>query len=167
MIRGVRFKIPNEFGSFLRQIFDGIAVENYFWRLRDNDTFASPIESFFSGETYSGLEFKKMIERDNYYIVHLGLFAFPKKSDEEIYDYSSYLSSSAKLFLQITDCEFVDIYVKEEETLALLHEAAKKHEFTQIKFFTEENARYNEDLSAMGPPIPLRGHWREQSLEES
>jgi hypothetical protein len=123
MIRGIRYKIPNENSGYLRLIFDGISLEDYFWCLRNNDVHLKNNDVLFKHDAYDGSEFKKTIEQDEYYMVFLGLLAFPSQTNENVYDYSSFMNSTAVFFVMIVDCIFVDVYIKDAETLALFRKA--------------------------------------------
>ena len=146
MIRGIRFHIPNEWGSLLPLVFDGIAIENYFWRIFDNDTYHHVAnikdKGIFEREAYHGLEFKKIIEQPRYYVITLGLLALPEETDEEVYDYESFLNSSAKFFVQIGDCELVSVFTKDEETIEVFRAIAERHSFKNIELITKENDYY-------------------------
>jgi len=150
MIRGVRFRIPNKWASFLQLIFDEISVENYFWLLRDDDVHSNPHESewLFNQKYYDGLEFERIIAHEKYYILALGLIAFPSESGEDVYDYASFMKSTAEFFVLIFDNIYVNIFAKNEETLKLFEKSANKHEFEDIEYFGEDSGWFDCEWTA-------------------
>lgn len=148
MIKGLRYQIPNEWGCFLRHIFDEIPVETYNWHLQESDVYLkSNVDEFlFEFDVYNGASFKNLIEcQKEYLIVFLGLIAFPSKSNETVTNYQSFLHSSASFSIKVVDCVFVDIYVKEQERLYQFRKAAEKHGFQKIEIITEENDYFKSD----------------------
>jgi hypothetical protein len=48
----------------------------------------------------------------------------------------------------IVDCIFVDVYIKDPETLALFQKAANKHGFTDIEIFDDKSDRFKYEWDA-------------------
>jgi len=141
MMRGIRFELPNDQENFLEKNLENFDISNLFWQVLFSDTFtrtASKNDECLRKGDYDGLEFKKIMAKNNY-IVHLGLLASSIKIEENVHDYASFMNSTAEFFVAIVDSIFVDVYAKNMETLAQFEKAARKHGFTNIEYFTAEN----------------------------
>jgi hypothetical protein len=52
MIRGLRFKIPNEYNFFINKITDGINKDNYVWRISEDQVFLEKGDFLFDSDIY-------------------------------------------------------------------------------------------------------------------
>jgi len=154
-MRGIKFEIPNEWGSFLSLILESIPVERYYWRLLDMDVYTENMSGvydeargiyvrgdspdFIERDFYSGTELAKIINHDYYYIVFLGLIAFPFGPGHLFDNYQDFLKSNATFCIIINDSSDVFVYVKDEVTLSQLQKNAEKHHFTSVELIDEFN----------------------------
>jgi hypothetical protein len=149
MFIGVSFKIPQKVGIVLWQILNCINVEKYFWYIYQDEVWEkTPFgDVFFKNDGYDGNNFLQRILCDHY-IVFLKLQAF-FNDDENLYihTYEEYKKSDCQLLLLIYDCEFVDIYAKDQILIETIYENARKYNYTNLKYITEENdPRTNMDV---------------------
>ena len=142
MTRGVSFDIPQITGNSLWQILNCLDVEKYCWYNIDsqNEVWESPHgELFFKKEFYDGEEFLKCIALDHY-IIFLKLQAYFDNSNFfDIHTYEEFQKSDCQLLLLINDCEYVEIYAKDQAVIEAIYENALKNNFTKVKYTTESN----------------------------
>lgn len=149
MIRGIRFKLSNEYNSFINKILEGINIGNHFWKIDEDQVFAGGGDFLFTTDIYAGNDFKKIISMPSYYVVFLNLKAFPDKcSFNEIRDYSDFLKSNCELIVLISDSIFVSIYSKNRNHIETIKLNAQKNGFQDIEYITQENDR-SKELVAM------------------
>lgn len=140
MNRGIRFKIPNKWGTLLSDILKGIKYEDYVWEIDEDEVFLEGGDFLFSTNRLSGHLFKEAISSAIYYVVFINLQAFP--CDEnicEISSYSDFIKSDCEIIMFICDNIYVDIYVKNQCIIELLHKNAIEHKFTEIEIITDTN----------------------------
>ncbi|WP_435791299.1 DUF2691 family protein [Clostridium sp.] len=41
ILRGIKFEIPNSWGSFISEILNGICVEQYVWKISEDQVYLS------------------------------------------------------------------------------------------------------------------------------
>ena len=47
MNKGIEFKIPNEFGNYLKQIFDKVDSTNYIWKIEETEAYIDGVTNLF------------------------------------------------------------------------------------------------------------------------
>lgn len=99
MIRGLRFKIPNEYNFFINKITDGINKDMYVWKIFEDQVFGENCDFLFDSDIYTGQEFNEIISKSPYYLTALNLQVFPCETNiQQVKDYNEFLNSN---------CEFV------------------------------------------------------------
>ena len=68
MMIGIRFKIPNEYNCFLKQILENMNTQNGVWFIKTDDIIKSDGAYLFAKESYMDKEFKSIIGDNNYYL---------------------------------------------------------------------------------------------------
>lgn len=140
MIRGIRFKLPNEHNSFIGKILKGINMEKYVWKIHEDQVFLSEGDFLFSTDVYNGQELKRIISQPSYYAVFLNLQAFPIGTDfDEIKAYNDFFKSNCELLVLISDCIFVNVYSKNQENIETINFNAQKNNFEEIEYITVED----------------------------
>ncbi len=131
---GIEFKIPNVWGTVLNEILEGIKLEDFIFDISDEEVFLGNNEFLFNKDIYSGLEFKDLIKSNKYYPIFLTLKLYDKNTDydDNIKNYDDFLNSNCKLILNITDCEYVEVYSKDIKYLIIIKENALKYNFSNI-----------------------------------
>lgn len=142
MIRGLKFEISQETANPLLGILAGVNADSYFWFCVQNqeEVWNTKKDSpFFKKADYIGEEFSDLIKQDCY-IIFLKLQAYATKSKYyNICTYEEFLKSDAQLLLLIYDCEFVEIYCKNENTSKALYNNAISQGFCDVMFITDAN----------------------------
>ena len=140
MIRGLRFEMPGEYGSYLNTILSGLPLDKYVWSISEDDAFIDSDHFLFHSDVLSGEEFSKIIALPSYFVFFANLQAYRSENDlYEIDTYEDFLSSKCELIIFIVDAGFVDIYAKDAAVIELMKRNAEKNEFEKIRYITDEN----------------------------
>ncbi|WNQ10679.1 DUF2691 family protein [Paenibacillus aurantius] len=145
MKRGIRFEIPNEYGSFLGEMLKPMKITSFHWYVGSEEAYLvneNEIgESLFPDEIHGldGLLLKELIEKDTF-VIFANLKAFPKdKNVVDVHTYEEFMNSHCELVCLVTDCVYVDIYCKDKALLETLFENATRNRFENIHYLTNEN----------------------------
>ena len=142
MIRGVRFKIPQKMDNIIFNILCCLNVESYYWFKISSQTevWGEQIEKdFFEKEFYKGDEFINII-KNKHRIIFLKIQAYPKECDiKNIHTYKEFVDSNCDIIILVYDCEFVEIYSKNESTSILLFRRAKALGYKSCGYITDDN----------------------------
>ncbi len=141
MKRGVSFQIPGKPGTYLFEVLKGIDIEKYCWFVEDQSEIwdASYKQSFFEKGRYDGRNFIEKI-KENYYILFLKLQACLRNEDfSNIHTYQDFCDSNCQLLLLIYDCEFVEIFIKDQWIIDTLYQHLLSNNFTNVEYITDEN----------------------------
>lgn len=141
---GMKFKIPNEYGNYLKQILDKIDSDNYTWKIEEAEVYKVELTDLFTMDKYSNYDFKKIISQDRYYTVFTNIKLYEKEDKTIIRNYEDFLNSTCILILLVTDNIFVEIYSKSENILKIIYENALKNKFTDISYITKNNFKRRE-----------------------
>ena len=147
---GIEFKIPNEYGNYLKQILNNIDREDYMWNITEDEVYITDnIKNsgfLFSQEikTLSNAEFVDIISQESYYTVFLNIKLYVKEDNVVIKNYADFAKSSCILVLLITDNEFVEIYSKDVNILKTIYNNAVENNFCNINYITKENFKRKE-----------------------
>ena len=144
MIRGISFRIKQE-KNILWKILKCINVKKYNWYNVEDQSEAWHFtddfkeEPFFKSSIYNGEDFASLIRR-SHSIIFLKMEAYeenPKRFD--IQSYEEFQKSSCKMLLLIYDCEFVEIYAKDQEIIDSIYENAYSNKFTDVRYICDAN----------------------------
>ena len=141
MIRGIFFRaLPGK--NILWQIFKCIDVEKYSWHniLSQNEVLANYSGGiFFDADYYDGKTFLQNIISE-YFIIFLKLQAyFEGGKFYDIHTCEEFLKSDCQLILFVYDCEYVEIYAKDEKDIKAIYENVLTLNYTEVKYITESN----------------------------
>ena len=142
MIRGVHFKIPQKMDNIIFNILCCLNVESYYWFKISSQTevWGEQIEEdFFEKEFYKGDEFLNII-KNKHRIIFLKIQGYLKECDiKNIHTYKEFVDSNCNIIILIYDCEFVEIYSKNESTSILLFRRAKALVYKSCGYITDDN----------------------------
>lgn len=141
MIRGIKFEIPNEWGYVLRDILKDINLANcVFYIDNDNEIWTENNEQLFIEDIIDGEDFNKLISKNPYYAIFANIHIYIKGSKiSKIKTYEEFLNSECEIIILIIDSMNICIYVKDKEKLDKIELNAKKNEFKNIEYITDEN----------------------------
>lgn len=144
---GIEFKIPNEYGNYLKQILNNIDNTNYMWKITEDEVYiTNGMDYLFPQEmkTLSNAEFVDIISQASYYTIFLNIKLYVKEDNIVINNYDDFIKSSCILVLLITDNEFVEIYSKDANILNTIYNNAMKSGFSNINYITKKNFKRKE-----------------------
>ncbi|MEO3946169.1 DUF2691 family protein [Gorillibacterium sp. CAU 1737] len=145
MIRGISFQIPNEYGSYLKEILQPIDVTLFDWYTGGEESYTTinqRQEPLFPNEVFGldGADLGATIENKNQYLIFVNLRAFPKgKCVVDVVTYEEFLKSDCELVLLVIDSSYVTIYCKDKDQLDDLYKNAFNKEYEYIDYITDDN----------------------------
>lgn len=87
----------------------------------------------------SGLELKKLIKDNIYYLIFADLKAYPKgEALEEIETYEEFTESKCEVVVLVADGDYIHIYAKDPKAIELMYENALNQGF-YVEYVTDEN----------------------------
>ena len=101
MIRGLKFIIPNTYGSFINIIFKNIDVKRYNWKVSKAEIIHENLNDLISEPKINGEDFYAIIQQ-NYYIVSAYFEAYLKEiSPCKIKTYRDFKDSDCEIVLSL------------------------------------------------------------------
>ena len=147
---GIRFKIKNEYNTFLNKILSHIDTDNFQWIVAESEVYFQKGLELFDKQVYTNSEFQNLIKSENYYTVFCNIQLYNKETEiYEIHNYEEFLKSKCVLILFITDNEFVEIYTKDKKLLKILKNNASNNHFSKIELIPS-TGKIKEIFSAYG-----------------
>ena len=134
------FKIPNEYGNYLKQILNNINNDNYIWKVTEDEVYTpNNTDYLFPQEKnmLENIEFMEIISQESYYTFFVNIQVYNKEDKTTIDTYADFLKSSCILILLITDSKFVEVYAKDENILKIIYENASENQFSDIQYIEE------------------------------
>ncbi|MDA1679093.1 DUF2691 family protein [Bacillus cereus group sp. TH152-1LC] len=145
MKRGVIVDIPNEYDNLLWKVLKPIDITLFDWRVENEESYfvlsdgLGPELFSEDNKVMSGLELKKLIKDNIYYLIFADLKAYPKGEVlEEIETYEEFKESKCELVLLVADCTYVTIYAKDQKAIELMYENTRNQGF-YVEYVTDEN----------------------------
>lgn len=145
MKRGISFELPNDYGSFLKDILQPINVQAFEWHIDNVEAFASRNGSHMTDlfprnrEQLTGSELKKVIETEQAYVIFAELRAFRGPVTSHPATYEEFAASDCQLVLLIVDTIYTTIYCKDQQMLHALYENAHSFGFRDLEYLNEQN----------------------------
>ncbi|MBG9718878.1 DUF2691 family protein [Bacillus mycoides] len=145
MKRGIFVDIPNENDNLLWKVLKPIDITSFDWRVENEESyFILPdglgTELFSEdNKVMSGLELKKLIKDNIYYLIFADLKAYPK--GEEVVDietYEEFKESKCKVVVLVADGDYIQVYAKNQEKIEMMYENAIDQGF-YVEYVTDEN----------------------------
>ncbi|ENQ3107278.1 DUF2691 family protein [Bacillus cereus] len=145
MRRGIRFEVPNEYGSLLGEVLKPIDITVFSWRIGDGESYMVENDQLGKGlfsedrNIIDGVELKNLLEGNEYYIIFADLQAYLKGEFSDIDTYEEFIGSKCQLVLLVVDCSYVTIYCQNKKDLELLYDNARDCGFENVEYITDEN----------------------------
>lgn len=145
-MRGISFKVPNIYSNILNLILEGINIEDYYWKidedqvLLDGGGFLFSDESFDGNDIISKSKLKNLIASETYLCWFIKLKGFRNvESIVPIENYEDFLKSGCEFLLSVVDGEFVEIYAKENGVIDIVKNNCEKNGFTNVRVIADKN----------------------------
>lgn len=144
MIRGINCQIPNDYGTYLKDILKTFDVTKYSWRIGAGESYKlveNNIEPLFPEGRLEleGSELKEIIETDIHYLIFVDLQAYPKENLSEIKTYEEFMNSDCELVVNVVDSSYTDIYCKDKRILEKFYRQFQENGYEKINYITDEN----------------------------
>jgi len=144
---GLKIEIPNEYGSYLKEIFESVDLTYYEWEVifadifyKEDDTIQQ--KSFFPSNLLDGDTFKGIISQESYYLIFLDLLAYPINVNRtRIKMFEDFIESECQLVFVLYDCSYVSIYCKDEKTLEAIYYNCKDFNCDSMNYISMEEAK--------------------------
>ena len=123
----IEFQVKNQYDKYLDKLFKKITNNLYIWRVDYDEVFRRDYSFLFNKSEYNDIEFHKIIEQENYYIVQLQL---------QLLDDNKLL-----LEMKVIDNIFVEIDVHDKSLLTYIRtsinniESCRKNSNEHEKYF--------------------------------
>lgn len=144
MKRGIRFIMPNKYGTFLSDLLSPVDISAFTWRIGDGESYkiidhalgedVFPVDKKILAGTELAIYLKM-----RQYIIFADLKGFTGGRTENIETYERYLKSNCEFVLLVVDSCYVTIYCKNTAKLQLLYENALVLNFQDVEYLTDEN----------------------------
>ncbi|HDR6316379.1 hypothetical protein COJ27_10300 [Bacillus cereus] len=145
MKRGITVDIPNEYDNLLWKVLKPIDMTSFDWRVENEESYfilpdgLGPELFSEDNKVMSGLELKKLIKDNIYYLIFADLKAYPKGEVlEEIETYVEFKESKCEVVVLVGDGDYIHIYAKDQEAIELMYENALNQGF-YVEYVTDEN----------------------------
>lgn len=145
MLRGIRFEVPNDWGTILLRIFQGVDLSAATLYVSETEAYQNNKgDPLFDRGEYAFSEFLERLQIHSY-VYFLTVRAFPKAQKYvEVRNYEEFLGSSCLFVMLVCDTVFVDVYAKDRELIKTIWKNAEESGFDKIAFLTGENDIYTE-----------------------
>lgn len=143
------YTIKNAPNNLLAYILSSLDVKKYDWHIIPHQTEVwadKDGSNFFDSIRYSGEQFFSQIQ-ESHYIVFLKLQAYDCDCCKitEIHTYEDFLSSDCQILVLINDCDYVEIYLKDEINIDNICNNIKGDTiFEDVVILTSENNDRNK-----------------------
>ncbi len=142
-IKGIEFKIPNEYDKYLGKILEKVNDNNYIWKIEEDEIYLEQNENnnenLFQNNRYSNAEFQERIFSQNYYMIFANIKMYLKEDNIEINTYEDFIKSKCILILLVTDNEFVEVYSKDQDILDIIYKNAITNKFKDVMYISNNN----------------------------
>lgn len=150
-IKGIEFKIPNEYDKYLGKILEKVNDNNYIWKIEETEIYLEQNENnnenLFQNNRYSNVEFQERIFSQNYYMIFANIKMYLEEDNIEINTYEDFIKSKCILILLVTDNEFVEVYSKDQDILDIIYKNAITNKFEDVMYISNNNYK-RKKLSA-------------------
>lgn len=140
MIIGVRFQIPNEYGSFIADILEPVDCSQYNWKVECSTEIWRVVDgdlndALLSNKIIDGKEFLSLIRNNMYYVIFATLKAFPKGVPIiDIPKYEDFISSDCEVSFIVADCSYVCLFCKNITLIKQLYDNINDKGFEEVKY---------------------------------
>ncbi|MFB5253511.1 DUF2691 family protein [Bacillus mycoides] len=145
MKRGITVDIPNEYDNLLWKVLKPIDITSFDWRVENEESYfilpdgLGPELFSEDNKVMSGLELKKLIKDNIYYLIFADLKAYQKGEVlEEVETYEEFKESKCEVVVLVADGDYIQIYAKNQKAIELMYENALNQGF-YVEYVTDEN----------------------------
>ncbi len=130
----IEFKIPNDYNKYLFKIFENINLSDCIFFISEDEVIDRKGNYIFTKSVYDYNEFQQIVRLKDYYLMFLKIQLYKETINNKIINnYQDFLNSDCELIIFITDCQFIQIYCKNNELFDHIYNNVLKNGFTDIK----------------------------------
>ncbi|PGB02491.1 DUF2691 family protein [Bacillus toyonensis] len=145
MKRGIFVDIPNEYTNLLWKVLRPVDITVFDWRVENEESYLV-VRDGLGSELFSedkkimnGLELKKLIKDNIYYLIFADLKVYPKGEEAvDIEIYEEFKESKCEVVVLVVDSQYIQIYAKDQKAIELMYENARNQGF-YVEYVTDEN----------------------------
>ncbi|SCM95528.1 Uncharacterized protein BWINRASL_02905 [Bacillus mycoides] len=147
MKRGITIDILDgyENDNLLWKVLMPIDITSFDWRVENEESYLI-VPDGLGSELFSednkimkGLELKKLIKDNIYYLIFADLKAYPKGEVlGEVETYKEFKESKCEIVVLVADGDYIQIYAKDQNAIELMYENALNQRF-YVEYITDEN----------------------------
>jgi len=139
---GISFEIPNNYGSYIKDIFKGLKLEDYYWNIFDSEVLNLQGKNLFLNNIYNSNTLSHF-NNENYYLIFTNFQGYKyKNSYDNIKSYSEFLKSDCEIIVVIVDSIYVDIFAKSSKILNTIRKNAFDNGYMNIKSLYKINETF-------------------------
>ena len=141
-VAGIRFEIPNDRGTFIKDIFNGIDIFDYCWNIMEEEILFSD-GYILDDDCYTGEEMAEVLNKEMYLI--FATFQLTKGNiiTSRINSYNEFVESDCEILFVVIDSSYVDLYAKNLEDIMIVNNNAIKNKYKNIEFVLNDNKPRN------------------------
>ena len=135
---GIRFEIPNDRGTFIKDIFNGIDIASYRWNIMEEEILFSNGYSL-DDDYYTDEDMVEILDKEMYLIS--ATFQLTKENviTSTIESYDEFVKSECEILFVVIDSSYVDLYAKNLEDIMIVKNNAIKNKYKNIEFIFNDN----------------------------
>lgn len=147
MKRGITIDILDgyENDNLLWKVLMPIDITSFDWRVENEESYLI-VPDGLGSELFSednkimkGLELKKLIKDNIYYLIFADLKAYPKgESAGDIETYEEFKESKCEVVVLVADGDYIQIYAKDQKAIELMYENVL-NQGLYVEYITDEN----------------------------
>jgi len=151
MIRGISFKILDQWDKNLENILAGIEIEKYDWKVYFHlayfknekvlyERYTSLDRPIIEDREYEGDTFRKLVNNIDYLLVALDMKVYyPGSEGKDVETYEEYLESDCQMAVLCCDWYYYEIYAKDREITDRIKKNCEANGYENIQYITDEN----------------------------
>ncbi|MEQ2441818.1 DUF2691 family protein [Solibaculum intestinale] len=142
-MRGMSFLVPNQYDSVLAKILEGILLEDYIWKIDEDEILLSrngDFKDLFETHILKGQEFRKTVDTNSYLVIFANIQGyFSLENHKDLETYQDFLNSTCQIVILICDTIYVEIYAKDRKIIEKIKFNAEYYGFEEVEYITDEN----------------------------
>jgi hypothetical protein len=143
-MRGIEIITKREFAPKALSLLLDMDIDKYIWHMPDKQIINYETDPTFANQIKSGYDIKNIIEaveKREMLVILINLRAFLIGSAiTEPQDYNEFLKSKCFLVYLVYDCDYIEIYCKDDGYLDTVYNKYKDHpDIKSIKYKTDQN----------------------------
>lgn len=145
--KGITFKIPNEYGSYLADLLDPINFTEYLWLIGSDEIYLIDNDEITDYPLYKeedriipGKQLYDTAKKNTYYMIFITLRAVCKDGNiKAIRTYKEFLESDCQIALAVYDSIYVMVWFKSDKLLSDMYNYAQVMQYEDVRCISESD----------------------------